>query len=211
MVLIWGIYFWKRKFFLLFVDQSQHLIVLSHLRSTDDGSTLSIQWTKSGQQQTDGTTWGFAEVSFPTGTKFIQWRGVGGGGSRSDMAIDDFTIIPAPTPTPTFEPTSGPTSLPTFQPIPLPTAQPTPLSLHPTTTPSLQPTLLPSLQPTTSPSPLPTLVQTPPPASPTTVPSSLPTLSDQVFISVSPYHSVLIHKSMLISVLFYFYFLMILN
>jgi hypothetical protein len=98
---------------------------LSFLTSPDN-TVFTSRWSKVGEQQTSGSDgWGLAEIQLSDlnpKPRYLQFIGVRGSGNRADLALDDFRVIPMPTPAPTSIPTplptQAPTSLPTVCPIP---------------------------------------------------------------------------------------------
>ena len=151
--------------------------------STDGGSTYATVWSKDGAQQASTTApFKYAALIFPGGTDenttVDAMRFVGyGTNAQSDIAIDDFEVMPFPS--------SAPTPLPSH-PSPRPTAAPTPT---PTKNPVPEPTPRPILPPTPLPTPVPT-ASSPPTGLPSPMPSPRPTKTGEpsTYPSQQPSH-----------------------
>ena len=104
-----------------------------------DGAVWSRHWGKEGYQ---GTDW--LEASVPVAGNVSKIRFVASVQSDySDIAIDDVSVVVAPTPSPTSMPSQSPSHVPTAAPSMTPVPSPAP-SPDPSPLPTALPTALPS-------------------------------------------------------------------
>ena len=91
--------------------------------SSNDGASWTSHWSKIGDQ---GEQWHMATTSLVNqDIDNLRFRGVRGSGFRSDMAIDDVSLVMLGNPSPpTVAPTTAPTKTPTLQPALSPTRKP---------------------------------------------------------------------------------------